>query len=100
MHSMQLPAREPAFNRTSSEAQGDQLPPRHDSVLAACELRDLPIRGTLRPFSMHDMGFGRRIEHAADGEAAQRACGAPKMTGLKQMKLQPAGTASGFDPLK
>jgi hypothetical protein len=90
-----------ALDRASSQADDQQLPPRHDAVLSLGKLGDLPIRGGLRPFSTIERGNGRRTGHGPmvhDG-TARRARQRSFLSHDKQ-RLQPADTASGFDPLK
>jgi hypothetical protein len=100
---MQRAPLEARVDPASSEAQGAQLSPPDDSVLLLRQPRDPPIHSTSATFFICEMKNGALAGHAADGAGAVRAHGArfvPKPSRTTKKRFQPAGTASGFDPLK
>ena len=62
---VQLTTRKPPLDRASSHPQFHKLPPADDSVLPFRKLRNHPVDRTKPPFSIHDMGNGGFVGHAA-----------------------------------
>jgi hypothetical protein len=104
MNPMQLMSFEPTLNRAPSQPQIQQLPARHHTVLPLRQLSYPAIGRVRRLFSMIERGNGRSSAHAADGRRLRRTYGAHPVSIQQRARfkkrLQPAGTASGFDPLK
>jgi hypothetical protein len=78
---------------TRAEPRREKLPPRHNAVLPLGQVGDHAIRA---PFTTYTVVNGALVRHepmfTAGGERVARE--------VQEKRLQPAGTASGFDPLK
>jgi hypothetical protein len=89
-----------------------ELSPCNNSVLPLRQVRDQPVDSTRPPFFIPCMHNGGRVPvgtpdrvlggDTPDAGAHRRASGAlnVKTPSQTQNRLQPGGTAPGFDPLK
>lgn len=115
MNQMQLAPSQPALDRAPCQAELLKLPAPYDTVLSLSQPRDSPVNESASrlplsaldfaaairpPLTISGMVKGGRVRHVADAGGARRARGARSDTKGNTKRLQPAGTASGFDPLK
>ena len=98
---------QPSLDRSRTKPDAQQLTPRNHSVLPFGELGRLPIEPTRAPFTPPGVVNGAHVFHE-DGAWLKQARGwraecqisrtGPSLVAKK--RLQPDGTAPGFDPLK
>jgi hypothetical protein len=101
LNATKLASGDSVLDRPSPESEPQELPPADDPVLSLRQIPDLSINRTKRRFSRRDMENRRLIRHGVDPPWIRRTDGALNVTKRATKKrLQPAGTASGFDPLK
>jgi hypothetical protein len=89
LNAAELPARNPALDRSSLHPQLEKLSAGDDAVLRLGKFSNAVINGTRRQFSMPEMGNRRFVVHAANARRSGRARGAPKRA-FVQRKETPA----------
>jgi hypothetical protein len=109
---VEIASRQPRTDCPTTETQTEKLPSRHHTMLSIGELGNQLVPRSSRHFGPCDGLYWHFDWHALDAGESACANGAHKVTfvqtkrqvrahgGHAQTRLQPAGTASGFDPLK
>jgi len=112
VEAMQSPARQALLNRPPSHAQSEQLPPGNDPMLPVGQVRKDSISATKGAFSPYSVVNALLVADGSPLEslghqtmvAGTSARVARRMSnlfdGCEKKRLQPGGTAPGFDPLK
>lgn len=107
MDYVQGSATQPSLDSAPTNPELGELSSRHDPVLPPGDLSDDGIQG--RPisspaFAIAWMGNAVIVVgpplHLPNADRDERTRGARNVPIAQQKRLQPAGTASGFDPLK
>jgi hypothetical protein len=92
MEQVELRPSTATFDQVFADANVQELPPRNDPMLPPRQLCDRAIDSLA--------GLARDASAGHTPVNASFAGGSPLPPRRTQMRLQPAGTASGFDPLK
>jgi hypothetical protein len=101
VNATELSTRGPILNCSSPHCKAQELLAANEAVLGLGKLSNPVVNGTRRRFSMPDLGNRRFVNHARRwSRSATHAWRAETRAFATQKRLQPAGTASGFDPLK
>jgi hypothetical protein len=100
LNATQQPARNSVPDRPAPHSEAQELCATDNSVLRLREVSDATVERTRGTLCMPDMRNVPLTKHGVDRDRAQRAGGAQKSPKAHEKRLQPAGTASGFDPLK
>jgi hypothetical protein len=101
MNTAELPPRDPVLYRPSPHAERQELLATDNAMLGLSELTNTVVNLTRRRYSMPNLGNRRLVRHGAHGGGPLRTSGAQDASNAqRKRRLQPAVTASGFDPLK
>jgi hypothetical protein len=100
LNAAQQPTRDSVSNRPASHPKIQELGSTDNSMLWLREVSDTTVERSRGTSCMPDMRHVLLAKHGVDPDRAQRAGGAQGVAKAHQKRLQPAGTASGFDPLK
>jgi hypothetical protein len=91
-------------DRGATDPGSKELAACRDAMLRTGQVSEKLVNSTNLGFARNSLVKTRFVLHPADPGGDARAGGARKVTFAPkkrtQMRLQPAGTASGFDPLK